>query len=92
MHLVHALLEVGPFGAGGMGPAAISWQEIEAWKRTTASPLQPHELALLRQLSQAYLEQWLDAKDGNCPSPEVVKPEGEKAKNLVAHIKGVLRG
>lgn len=92
MHLVHALLEVGPFGAGGMGPSPVSWQEIEAWKRSTASALHPHELGLLRQLSQAYLEQWLDAKDRNCPSPELIKPEGEKAKSLARRIKGVLRG
>ena len=92
MHLVQALLEVGPFNSGGMGPAVISWQEIEAWQRATASPLRHHELGLLRVLSQVYLSQWLDAKDRNCASPEVIKPEGEKAKNLVAHIKGVLRG
>lgn len=92
MHIVDALISAGPMGTGGMGPTIVSWQEIQAWKQATASPLKPHELSLLRELSGEYLEQWFKAKDRNCPSPELVLPEGEKAKRLVSHIKSVLRG
>lgn len=91
MHIVHALMEAGPISAGGMGPATLSWTEIEAWQRVTQSTLQPHELVLLRELSSVYLDQWLEAKDRHCPSPEILRPEGDKAKRLVGHIKGVLR-
>lgn len=92
MHIVHALFEAGPIGQAGMGPAVLSWCEIEAWQRATQSPLLPHELALLRELSSVYLDQWLQSKDGNCPAPEVVLPDGKNAKALMRHIKGVLRG
>lgn len=92
IHIVDALMSAGPMGAGGMGPTILCWQEIQAWQLATASPLKPHELALLRELSGEYLDQWFKAKDRNCPSPELVLPEGEKAKRLVSHIKSVLRG
>lgn len=92
MHVVHALMDAGPFESGGMGPAVLSWGEIEAWQRATASPLQPHELSLLRELSGVYLEQWQKSRDRLCPSPEIVCPEGLKGKQLVGRIKAVLRG
>lgn len=92
MHIVNALMSAGPMQAGTMGPAALSWQEIQAWHQSTASPLKPYELSMLRDLSCEYLDQWIKAKDRRCPSPELVLPQEEKAKRLVSHIKSVLRG
>lgn len=87
-----ALLEAGPISYAGMGLSALSWQEINAWREATASPLRPHELQLLRRLSCVYLEQFEKSKKEGCASPELVRAEGDKAKRLVMHIKGVLRG
>lgn len=92
MHIVEALLAVGPMGSSGMGPTVVTWTEIEMWRQATRSALQPHELSLLRELSAEYLGQWLDAKDRNCASPELIRPVAVDAKRLASHIKGVLRG
>lgn len=92
MHIIHALLDAGPIQAGGTGPAALSWAEIEAWQRCSQSHLQSHELVLLRELSCVYLEQWEKSRDRMCPPPEVIRPEGLTGKQLVGRIKDVLRG
>lgn len=91
-HLVAALMEAGPISCAGMGLSALSWQEINAWRAATASALRPHELQLLRRLSGVYLDQFEKSKKEGCASPELIRVEGDKAKGLVAHIKGVLRG
>lgn len=92
MHIINALMSAGPMQAGAMGPAALSWQEIQAWQQSTQTPVQPHELSMLRELSCEYLDQWFKSKDRFCPSPELVLPQAEMAKKLVPHIKNVLRG
>lgn len=92
MHIVEALMSVGPMGSAGMGPTVVTWSEIESWHRSTCSPLKPHELSLLRELSAEYLGQWIEAKDSNCASPELVRPVAVDAKRLASHIKSVLRG
>lgn len=91
-HIIEALMEAGPVAYGGMGLAPLSWREINAWQAATASPLRPHELQLLRRLSSVYLDQYEKARQESCPSPEVMRAEGDKAKRLVPHIKNVLRG
>lgn len=41
---------------GGMGPAPISYQEIDAWSRLRGEPVRPFELDILRALDMAWLE------------------------------------
>jgi hypothetical protein len=61
--LYDLLMEVGPVENGGMGPTALSWQEIEAWRRNTAAWISPREAILLRRLSSEYLAESHAAED-----------------------------
>ncbi|MDA9530330.1 hypothetical protein ACM42_18235 [Bradyrhizobium sp. CCBAU 25338] len=40
----------------GMGPAPISFGEIEAWSRLNREPIRPFELTMLRALDAAFLK------------------------------------
>lgn len=39
----------------GFGPAAISWSDMEAWARLTATPLTPYDVLTLRSMDAAFL-------------------------------------
>lgn len=41
---------------GGMGPAPITWQEIDAWSRARGEPVRSFELDIIRALDAAWLE------------------------------------
>jgi hypothetical protein len=56
-HLVGWLFEVGPVGSTGMGPVAVSFQEIAAWCSLTGVRLTSWEARMLRQLSHEYLSE-----------------------------------
>lgn len=43
-------------GAGGFGPAPISYAEIEAWSRLRREPVRPFELDIIRALDAAYMK------------------------------------
>lgn len=42
-------------GNNGFGPAAISWSDMEAWARLTATPLTPYDVLTLRSMDAAFL-------------------------------------
>ena len=65
-HMLDWLDELGWSGSTGMGPAPLSFQEIEAWSRLTKTPLEPWEALALRTASAAYVGQ-LGA--GDLPAP-----------------------
>ena len=91
-HLVDALLEVGPAGAGMGGPVPVSFQELEAWSRATRTELPGHEALVLRELSRDYCREFNAASKPSRPRPaadeaEARKAAGESFAQLVRNIK-----
>lgn len=79
-HLINRLIEIGITETTGMGPAPLSWREIEAWQHATNVRMAPWEARLIRQLSIAYIAQGRKAESENCPAPwrtEVTRRERE---------------
>lgn len=68
-YLLPWLFEAGPMQSGGMGPSALSWQEITSWSRMAGIALRPWEASALRDCSQAYLTQLHEAEEEGCPQP-----------------------
>lgn len=70
-YLVSYLMEAGPSLATGMGPAPLTWSEIEVWQRLTGTPLQPWEARMLRDLSRAWVLESRQAEKPDAPAPWV---------------------
>lgn len=68
-HVIVRLIEIGITETTGMGPAPLSWREIQAWQSATNVRLPPWETRLIRALSLAYMGESAKAENENCPSP-----------------------
>lgn len=68
-HIVARLIEIGITETTGMGPAPLSWREIDAWCRRTRVDLAPWEARVIRQLSLAYIAEGRRAESDSCPAP-----------------------
>lgn len=68
-HLLNHLFEVGPTSGTGMGPAPVSWHEIDAWMRRAAVELSPWSVRMLRHLSAAYVSELRAAEEPGRPPP-----------------------
>lgn len=80
------LFQVGPVTAG----EALTFQEIEAWCRTTGVVLNAWEAETLRHLSGAYLAERSDAADEHRPPP-TAPPEGFlSAPDVAARLSRIL--
>jgi len=90
-HIVARLIEIGITETTGMGPAPLSWREIDAWQRHTGVPLPPREARLLRQLSLSYIAESRRAEDETCPPPwraEVTQRELDVAEEKLRLVLG----
>lgn len=54
-HLWPAFLDLHRTRGGGMGPAPISFAELDAWQRCTRSELAAWELRAIRRADEAWL-------------------------------------
>lgn len=68
-HIISRLIEIGITETTGMGPAPLSWREIEAWQSAVNVRLAPWEARLMRQLSLAYITESRRAESETCPPP-----------------------
>lgn len=68
-YLIGYLMEAGPVESTGMGPARLSWRELQAWQHATGNDLAPWEARMLLALSDAYGAESGRATDPNCPPP-----------------------
>lgn len=91
-HITDWLLEIGPTVSGAMGESAISWQEIEAWQRSTGIELDAWESRTIRKLSQAFIGQRHDAKARDCPAPFTGKAEqiADRRADVAMRIRAAL--
>lgn len=83
--------EAGLCTATGNGLAPLSFQEIEAWVRLTALPLDHNTALAIRSISSAYVSQSADrAKVSTAPWPEQqaeVQDLGGKVREALSGLK-----
>lgn len=60
-------------GGNGMGPNPISWADIAAWSRLTATEPSPFEVRTILALDQAWLAE--QAKSSSRPPPPAASPQ-----------------
>lgn len=68
-YLLEHLWDAGPSMLLGAGAAPLSQQELQAWQANVGVDLNPWEVRTLRALSASYLDQLLEARQPDCPSP-----------------------
>lgn len=68
-YIVRMVMEAGLVSTNGMGPTPLSWQEIEAWMRTTASNPSLWERLLIREISEVYVGEFGQASDPQREDP-----------------------
>lgn len=73
-YLIDYLYEVGPVSNLGMGPAPISWPDIDAWMKATGTRISPMDALLLKSLSLDYYAQHNLSKDPSCIPPHRAVP------------------
>lgn len=89
-NIIARLVEIGMTQAGGMGPAPLSWSEIDAWRRITGIGISPMEGRLLRDLSIAYLGEMGRADSENCPPPWKGEVTSREIELETARLRAVL--
>lgn len=90
-HLVARLVEIGLVSGGGMGPAPLSWEALDAWQRMTRVALAPWEARLLRSLSAAHIVEASLADDETRPAPwhaELTQRERDRDEALLNAVLG----
>lgn len=68
-HIITWLIDMGITGSTGMGKIALSWTEIDAWRRMTGLNIDPWVARLIRHLSSVYISEGRKAEDETCPPP-----------------------
>lgn len=91
-HIIGWLTEMGLVEAAGMGTAALSWREIDAWCRRTCVDLPPWEARLIRQLSVDYQAESHRAESAACAPPWDAKPAVADRKAEDARMRGFFSG
>lgn len=91
--LTHWLFEAGPEGSGGgMGAAALSWPDIEAWKAATGADPRGWEAAMLRRLSAEYVAQRGDDDPAAPPPWAGDAPTADRRETVAAGLGAMLKG
>jgi hypothetical protein len=78
--LVLLFYDVGLCGQGANGATAISWQEIESWKRVTDQRITPWEADMLHKMSEAYVHEVHAGSERTRPMPFVEDIKRDKVK------------
>jgi hypothetical protein len=77
-YIVFMLQEAGTMSTTGMGVVPLSWQEIDAWLRVTDFRPALWERLMVRELSEVYVNEFMQASDRNRPQPYVHQEEPEE--------------
>lgn len=91
-YLVDFLFEVGPTGAGGFGPAPLTYQEILAWCVCMRRMLQPWEIGMIRRLSIEWCAQSERATEADCPAPFDGGITDEELRAVAFRLRAAMRG
>ena len=83
------LQDVGPVLAGGMGPAPITYGELQAWQVTTGIDLIPWQATMLRRLSREFVAETSAAAEAARPAPWAPEHENAERRAAVARDIGI---
>lgn len=83
-------VEIGMVENTGMGPAPLSWREIEAWQRAVGVSLDPWRARLIRQLSIEFIAEKGRAEDENCPAPWVSRASDAERRAEEKELRALL--
>lgn len=87
--LLAHLQDVGPVLSGGMGPAPLTYGELQAWQASTGVELSPWQATLLRRLSREFVAETNAAADPARPAPWAPEHETEERRAAVARDLGI---
>lgn len=90
MFLFEYLMDMGPVESGGMGPAQLSEQAVEAWQFNTGIELSNWQTRTMRRLSAEYLGQYRDAEKRDCRPPWTPAPDIDRAA-VAKRVRSFLR-
>jgi hypothetical protein len=76
-YLIGLLHEAGLMSNNGMGPISLSWLEIKAWIDTTEIQLSLWERLTLKEMSEVYVSERIQAEDANRTAPYIPNKEEE---------------
>lgn len=85
-YLVGYLFEVGPLSSSGMGAAAVSWVELQAWQQQVGVELSAWEARTLRRLSAEFAAESRRAEEWGVPSPVAVATTEQQRASVAKRI------
>lgn len=93
-HLMSYLFEAGVATSNGMGIVPLSWQEIDAWIEVTGLPLSTWEKLTLKEMSEAYVNEFTQASEKDRPAPYIRPVEEEQIdrKAVADKLRNVFSG
>lgn len=68
-YLIECFFDVGPTQWSGDNEIRITWQELDAYSRSTKRLSEPWEFDVIIKMSQSYLEAKHEGKDPMCVAP-----------------------
>lgn len=68
-YIIGLLQEAGLMSSNGMGPVPLSWVDIESWIRCAEYDLSLWVKLKIKNLSEEYVHELLEAKDMSRPAP-----------------------
>jgi hypothetical protein len=90
-YLLEYLSEIGEARHNGQTLSPIDWQEIRAWQSATGMQLSAWDAKTLRHLSAAYVAQYWEAGEPNCPPPWMPEqPNAERITKRLDSMMGVI--
>lgn len=91
-HMVNHLTEAGICLSNGMGLMPLTWQEIDSWLSVTGLELTTWEKLTLKELSEAYVNEYSLSSDKTRPAPYVHKVDEIDRQAVSDKLKGIFRG
>ena len=87
-YIIELLSRIGVAMNSGSGVHAITWQELDAFMRSTSIRLNLWEAETIRKLSAIYANSVMRFDDKNVPAPFI---SGREKERIAGNLKSVLR-
>lgn len=92
-YIVALLQEAGLMSSNGMGAVPLSWQEIDAWLRTTETRLTVWEKLMIKEMSEVYVSDLnkSTSKFAVAPYAPAIEPEEIDRAAVASKLLSVFR-
>lgn len=82
------LFDAGPTMAGGLGPSALTHQELLSWQLLSGNHLSPWESKFIRLLSHVYVSELSRAEDPAAKPPVAFKLDRDSVARKIDELLG----